>query len=440
MTTFLFENGDGKVVDEHGNEVHVYQMEIDNEQYPLEQLTSYDQYLDLKPPEKATIMKIEEREEESAVEENAENRITTTYRSYKDSEKEKFFYYLYEKGMSIRGAAAELKIPKSTAYEWKKKFEEGGDVFTRKEGSGRPVGRPAILNEEHQKYLVEMIDENPSLVLDQMMDSLTSQFEGLQISKTAFYNFVKDKCRISVKRAYFHSVERNSPAKIRERKEWVQRWQQTDMDYISNCIFIDESGFNINMKRSIAWAKKGERAIVKVPKTKASNITILGAISSYGVVNICVRRPRKAEPSKKRKVGGGTSTDRQNKGKKGIVTGHYFNFIASTLDVLDKHEQLKGHYIIMDNAPIHTHVDIQTLIEARGYGCICLPSYTPELNPIEQFWSVCKSKLKRETLLKEETLTTRITEACNNIYISDLQSFCQYSAARFKDCLDEKPL
>ncbi|KAI8875226.1 hypothetical protein K501DRAFT_203071 [Backusella circina FSU 941] len=109
--------------------------------------------------------------------------------------------------MSLRGAAEELKIPKSTAYDWKKKFEGGGDIFSRKEGSGRPKGRPAILNEEHQKYLVEMIDENPSLVLDQMMDNLTSQFEGLQISKTALYDFIKNKCRISVKRAYFHSVD-----------------------------------------------------------------------------------------------------------------------------------------------------------------------------------------------------------------------------------------
>ncbi|KAG1444924.1 hypothetical protein G6F56_010105 [Rhizopus delemar] len=96
--------------------------------------------------------------------------------------------------MSLHAAAAELKIPKSTTYDWKKKYEEGSDVFGRKEGSSRPRGRPAILNEEHQKYLVEMIDENPSLVLDQMMDNLTSQFKGLKVSKNA----------------YFHSVERNS--------------------------------------------------------------------------------------------------------------------------------------------------------------------------------------------------------------------------------------
>ena len=190
------------------------------------------------------------------------------------------------------------------------------------------------------------------------------------------------------------------------------------------------------MNRSIAWAKKGERAIVTVPKTRANNITILGAIASYGVVNISVRRPKRTEPSKKRKVGGAAAPV-TSKGKGGTVTGHYFNFVAATLDVLDLHEQLKGHYIVMDNAPIHTHQDIQQYIEQRGYGCIYLPPYSPELIPIEHFWSVCKSKLKREKLLKEGTMTSRIGEACNNIYISDLQGFCRYSESRFQDCLDE---
>lgn len=83
----------------------------------------------------------------------------------------------------------------------------GEDVFTRKEGSGRPEGRTSILNEDNQKHLIELIDNNPFLVLDQMSESLTSQFEGFQVSKTALYDFMKKKCRISVNRAYFYAEE-----------------------------------------------------------------------------------------------------------------------------------------------------------------------------------------------------------------------------------------
>jgi transposase len=54
----------------------------------------------------------------------------------------------------------------------------------------------------------------------------------------------------------------------------------------------------------------------------------------------------------------------------------------------------------MDNAPIHVSDQIEKLIVSRRYGCVCLPPYPPELNPIEQFWSVVKRKVKREKIVE----------------------------------------
>jgi hypothetical protein len=45
------------------------------------------------------------------------------------------------------------------------------------------------------------------------------------------------------------------------------------------------------------------------------------------------------ESSKKRKVDGAKA-----KRTTGTVTGHYFNFIASTLSILNKYEKFKGYY------------------------------------------------------------------------------------------------
>lgn len=97
-----------------------------------------------------------------------------------------------------------------------------------------------------------------------------------------------------------------------------------------------------------------------MPKTKAKMTTILGAISPFGVVNVSVRLPRQLPQSKKRKTPGGS----KDISKGGTVTGHYFNFVSSILDVMDKHEEFKGNYLVMDNAPIHTHNDIRRLIES----------------------------------------------------------------------------
>jgi transposase len=94
----------------------------------------------------------------------------------------------------------------------------------------------------------------------------------------------------------------------------------------------------------------------------------------------------------------------------------------------------------MDNAPIQKHEVIQKHIESRGYGRVYLPPYSPELNPIKKFWSVCKSKLKREHLLDGETLMKRIADACSRVLYSDLQGFYRYSASKFDDGLDHKPI
>ena len=84
----------------------------------------------------------------------------------------------------------------------------------------------------------------------------------------------------------------------------------------------------------------------------------------------------------------------------------------------------------MDNAPIHKNADIRKYIEQRGYSYVYLPAYSPELSPIKQFWTVCKSKLKRKELLQEETLSSRSEDAYSTILLSDLQELYRYSAAR----------
>ena len=83
-------------------------------------------------------------------------------------------------------------------------------------GSGRPVKKPPTLTEEHEQLLINLIDEEASLVLDEMMDSLTAQFIDLKIYKTALYNFATEKRSISFKKAHFHSIESNSKEKIKK--------------------------------------------------------------------------------------------------------------------------------------------------------------------------------------------------------------------------------
>ncbi|KAG1552332.1 hypothetical protein G6F47_008924 [Rhizopus delemar] len=286
-----------------------------------------------------------------------------------------------QKGVKVAEAARKLGIPTQTAQGWYDRDQKDPQNIIQRKTAKDLVGRPPSLGEEHRVFLVGYIDKKPSLTVDEIMDGLSAQFMDLSISRTAVYSFMKEKCRISLK-AYFHSVERNSSENIKRRYEWIKRWMETDIDYLSNCIFIDEATFHINMKRAVAWSKIGSRAEVVITKSRAKSTTIFEATSPYGAINVKVRKPRAVNPNKKRKAGGGKAVI-NTQSRSGTVTGHYFNFICDTMDALDKHEEFKDCYIVMDSAPIYKNADIEKEMNRRAYSCVYLPLYSPELNPIK---------------------------------------------------------
>lgn len=63
------------------------------------------------------------------------------------------------------------------------------------------------------------------------------------------------------------------------------------------------------------------------------------------------------------------------------------------------------------------------MIESRnkGYRCVYLSLYSPELNPIEKFWALVKNRAKRQNLQDTETIEVRIIEAVYNIPAKYLQ-------------------
>ncbi|OAD67289.1 hypothetical protein PHYBLDRAFT_63713 [Phycomyces blakesleeanus NRRL 1555(-)] len=88
------------------------------------------------------------------------------------------------------------------------------------------------------------------------------------------------------------------------------------------------------------------------------------------------------------------------------TTGHYLNFIRKTLDEMDKNPLMKGFFLLL---------------------WIILP----EFNPIEQFWSVVKNKVKRGVFSNNEDLKTGIAAACSNVSICHLKIFIQHSCNQF---------
>jgi hypothetical protein len=65
----------------------------------------------------------------------------------------------------------------------------------------------------------------------------------------------------------------------------------------------------------------------------------------------------------------------------------------------------------MDNAPIHTPLNVYKLVESREYKCLYLLPYSPFLNPIEKSWSKVKAGVRRNALTADDRLSDRIRDS-----------------------------
>lgn len=135
---------------------------------------------------------------------------------------------------------------------------------------------------------------------------------------------MKEECNLSIKVVTRYPTARNSSKTLEARAKFVEEWVQKGMLYMQNCVFLDKSGFDINMHRLRAWSQDGTQAMIESPSARAVSHTIIGGISAFGVVNVSIRDPGNV---KKRKIVGATKRkapgDAASAIQKGTTAGHY---------------------------------------------------------------------------------------------------------------------
>jgi transposase len=68
----------------------------------------------------------------------------------------------------------------------------------------------------------------------------------------------------------------------------------------------------------------------------------------------------------------------------------------------------RGDIVVMDNVSVHKVAGVREAIEARGASLFYLPPYSPDLNPIEQFFSKLKALLRKAAARTVKELWTVI--------------------------------
>jgi DDE superfamily endonuclease len=145
------------------------------------------------------------------------------------------------------------------------------------------------------------------------------------------------------------------------------RWLASRFD-ARRLVFVDESGFNTSMTRLYARAPKGRRAYGKVPRNRGKNTTLIAAITLEGAMGESVA------------IEGATDA-------KAFEAYYVEHFLAPSLE--------EGQVVVLDGLGAHRTDRVRELIEARGADLLFLPSYSPDLNPIEEAFSKIKTLVRK---------------------------------------------
>src|SRR5918992_3720895 len=176
-----------------------------------------------------------------------------------------------------------------------------------------------------------------------------------------------------------------------EEARGLWRWLASRFD-ARRLVFVDESGFNISMTRLRARAPRGKRAYGKVPRNRGKNTTLIAAITFEGGMGESMT------------VEGATDAE--------AFEAYVEHFLAPTLE--------KGQVVVLDGLGAHRTDKVRELIEERGADLLFLPSYSPDLNPIEEAFSKIKNIVRKAGARTREALLEAIALAISALTLEDV--------------------
>jgi transposase len=159
-------------------------------------------------------------------------------------------------------------------------------------------------------------------------------------------------------------------------------------------VFLDESGSHIGMTRTYARSLRGKRVVGRVPRSRGTVTTMLGALRHDGISAIMTTE--------------------------GATTGEVFTmFVKHALAPTLR----RGDVVVLDNLGAHKVRPAHDEIRAKGAQVIFLPPYHPDLNPIEHGWSKLKEHLRSREPRSIPKLDRAIAEGIDEITPSDARGW-----------------
>lgn len=212
------------------------------------------------------------------------------------------------------------------------------------------------------------------------MASEVANATSISLSQPSISRKLK-KLSITRKRLTLVPEERNSPVNIEKRAIYASKIGRIMPE---KYVFLDESGFNNHVRRRYGYSYVNQRAYAVVPGNRNTNKSLLCAIGIEGVISYEYRT--------------------------GAYNGELLKTFIET-KLAPYFNQNPDHILIMDNVPFHKSRIITESLNQFRINREYLPPWSPMLNPIEEFFSMVKSKYRGiKTLNKSITIEQALDE------------------------------
>lgn len=246
------------------------------------------------------------------------------------------------------------------AYMSGEKFKESGikkkETWTEKNSSFSVV----------DQTIFNSLSCNSSFVQKEISD-VVFQKHNIRLSQPTISRKI-GKINFTRKKLALVPVERNSEEKINARAIYANQMINIPD---SNLIFLDETGFNEHTSRGYGYSSCNVKAYQNVPANKGVNRSLVCIIGSEGLITYSYR------------VGSYNSA-------------LFKNFLEEKL--LPYFRAHPNKVLVMDNARIHKAETIQSFFASHNIPVKFLVPYSPQLNPIEEFFSMIKSRFKAKRI------------------------------------------
>jgi transposase len=175
------------------------------------------------------------------------------------------------------------------------------------------------------------------------------------------------------------------------RRAWIEALPSLDVEKL---VFIDETWASTNMTRRYGRAPRGQRCHGSAPYSHWQVTTFVGALRRGGIsATMVIDEPMDGD----------------------VFLAYVQQVLVTTLS--------PGEIVILDNLGSHKVAGVEHAIQSAGATVLYLPPYSPDLNPIENFFAKLKALLRKAARRTTETLWEEIATLLQSVSSAECMNY-----------------